>query len=149
MFHFFGRKDSSKKSVPEKELDGFVIVGETPEEQKQRSQRSGPTPPATGVIVLPSKTPYENLVQPATVQPVPAQAAPMCPAALAAPAASEGGPSLPELLSDVPFTLAPHVLAMQAGLHHFPDVLLSRDINDNLASFRYDFSLENSVLCDS
>lgn len=28
MFTFFGRKDSSKKSVPEKELDGFVIVGE-------------------------------------------------------------------------------------------------------------------------
>lgn len=53
---------------------------------------------------------------------------------------------LPDLLGDVPFTLAPHVLAMQAGLPLIPDVLLSRDINYNLASFQYDFTLENSVL---
>uniref|UniRef100_A0A3Q4BAX2 UMA domain-containing protein n=1 Tax=Mola mola TaxID=94237 RepID=A0A3Q4BAX2_MOLML len=53
---------------------------------------------------------------------------------------------LPDLLGDVPFTLAPHVLAMQAGLPLIPDVLLSRDINYNLARFQYDFTLENSVL---
>lgn len=54
--------------------------------------------------------------------------------------------ALPDLLGDVPFTLAPHVLAMQTGLPVVPDVLLSRDINYNLASFQYDFTLENSVL---
>lgn len=54
--------------------------------------------------------------------------------------------TLPDLLGDVPFTLAPHVLAMQAGFPVIPDVLLSRDINYNLASFQYDFTLENSVL---
>ncbi|KAK7899594.1 hypothetical protein WMY93_020447 [Mugilogobius chulae] len=47
---------------------------------------------------------------------------------------------------DIPFTLAPHVLAMQAGFPLIPDVLLSRDINYNLASFQYDFTLENSVV---
>lgn len=55
-------------------------------------------------------------------------------------------PSLTDLLGDVPFTLAPHVLAMQAGFTLMPDVLLSRDINYNLANFQYDFTLENSVL---
>lgn len=54
--------------------------------------------------------------------------------------------TLPDLLGDVPFTLAPHVLAMQAGFPVIPDVLLSRDINYNLSSFQYDFTLENSVL---
>lgn len=61
-------------------------------------------------------------------------------------AAVEAAATLPDLLGDVPFTLAPHVLAMQAGFPAIPDVLLSRDINYNLASFQYDFTLENSVL---
>jgi len=54
--------------------------------------------------------------------------------------------ALPDLLGDVPFTLAPHVLAVQAALPLMPDVLLSRDGNYNLASFQYDFTLENSVV---
>lgn len=53
---------------------------------------------------------------------------------------------LPDLLGDVPFVLAPHVAAMQAGLPAVPDVLLLHDINYNLSTFQYDFSLENSVL---
>lgn len=57
--------------------------------------------------------------------------------------------TLPDLLGDVPFTLAPHVLAMQTGFPVIPDVLLSRDINYNLSNFQYDFSLENSVLYSS
>lgn len=57
--------------------------------------------------------------------------------------------TLPDLLGDVPFTLAPHVLAVQTGFPVIPDVLLSRDINYNLSSFQYDFSLENSVLYSS
>lgn len=65
-------------------------------------------------------------------------------AAVADPAAT-----LPDLLGDVPFILAPHVAAMQAGLPVIPDVLLFRDINYNLSTFQYDFSLENSVLQNS
>lgn len=56
---------------------------------------------------------------------------------------------LPDLLGDVPFTLAPHVLAMQAGFPLVPDVLVSQDFSYNLASFHYDFTLENSVLHNS
>lgn len=58
-------------------------------------------------------------------------------------------PSLPELLADVPFTLAPHILAMQTGRPMLPDLVLNTGLNDNLDSFRYDFTLENSVLNDS
>ncbi|KAL4629659.1 UBAP1-MVB12-associated (UMA)-domain containing protein 1 isoform X1 [Arapaima gigas] len=146
MFNFFGRKDSSKKT--EKEMDGFVIIGETSEEQKQRNQKTN-VQPVTGVIVQPSKMPFEDQartvdpVQTAPVPGVPVQAAPVQPGLCA-----DGGPTLADLLSDVPFTLAPHVLAMQMA-PPVPDVLLLRDIGDNLASFCYDFTLENSVLCDS
>lgn len=67
-------------------------------------------------------------------------------ALIAGPSAMEAASTLPDLLGDIPFTLAPHVQAMQAGFPFIPDVLLSRDINYNLANFQYDFTLENSVL---
>ncbi|XP_012860097.1 UBAP1-MVB12-associated (UMA)-domain containing protein 1 [Echinops telfairi] len=56
---------------------------------------------------------------------------------------------LAELLNDIPFTLAPHVLQMQAPFSDLPDHLLSSDVSENLSRFWYDFTLENSVLCDS
>ena len=76
------------------------------------------------------------------------QSTPVAPAAKVAtePQSTEAAPAHPELLGDIPFTLAPHVLAMQAGLPLIPDFILPRDFNDNLASFGYDFTLENSVL---
>ncbi|XP_021573267.1 UBAP1-MVB12-associated (UMA)-domain containing protein 1 [Carlito syrichta] len=61
----------------------------------------------------------------------------------------ESGLPTAELLSDVPFTLAPHVLAVQGPVGDLPDHLLSCDISENLSRFWYDFTLENSVLCDS
>ncbi|XP_048366442.1 UBAP1-MVB12-associated (UMA)-domain containing protein 1 [Sphaerodactylus townsendi] len=61
----------------------------------------------------------------------------------------ESSPFMSELLSDVPFALAPHVLAAQDSCSDFPQQLLSYDVNDNLARFWYDFTLENSVLCES
>ncbi|XP_018609984.1 UBAP1-MVB12-associated (UMA)-domain containing protein 1 [Scleropages formosus] len=149
MFNFFGRKDSSKKLPSEKETDGFVIIGETSEDRKQKIQKTNVIQPATHVIVQPSKMPFENparSVDPGQMAPVPAVPAQATP--VQSGLGAEGGPTLTDLLSDVPFTLAPHVLAMQMA-PPVPDVLLSRDISDNLASFRYDFTLENSVLCDS
>ncbi|KAJ8372442.1 hypothetical protein AAFF_G00289420 [Aldrovandia affinis] len=99
MFSFLGlRKDSSKKSTPEKETDGFVILGETVEEQRQKVLQ-----PATNVIVLPSKSSSVTPPRP-RFWPSPARCR-CCPRWLG------GGPQL-------------------------PDVLLTRDINDNLASFR-------------
>ena len=65
-----------------------------------------------------------------------------------APPTTDVNPSVPDFLGDVPFTLAPHILAMQAGFTLNSDLVLSRDINYNLTSFNYDFTLENSVLCD-
>uniref|UniRef100_A0A3Q1EPB3 UMA domain-containing protein n=1 Tax=Acanthochromis polyacanthus TaxID=80966 RepID=A0A3Q1EPB3_9TELE len=85
--------------------------------------------------------------------PTPAQPTdPMLPAVLpnmgpvVGPPVEGAASTLPDLLGDIPFTLAPHVQAMQAGFTFIPDVLLSRDINYNLANFQYDFTLENSVL---
>nr|XP_010297870.1 PREDICTED: uncharacterized protein LOC104633370 [Balearica regulorum gibbericeps] len=60
----------------------------------------------------------------------------------------ESSPFMSDLLSDVPFALAPHVLAVQGTHNDVPDRLLTYDINDNLSRFWYDFTLENSVLCD-
>lgn len=76
----------------------------------------------------------------------PAQPSPVPPAS--EPENLDGAPGHAELLGDVPFTLAPHILAMQAGLPGLPDFTQPRDINEKLASFCYDFTLENSVLCE-
>uniref|UniRef100_A0ABI7WGC9 UBAP1-MVB12-associated (UMA) domain containing 1 n=1 Tax=Felis catus TaxID=9685 RepID=A0ABI7WGC9_FELCA len=60
----------------------------------------------------------------------------------------ENNSLMAELLNDVPFTLAPHVLAVQGTISDLPDHLLSYDVSENLSRFWYDFTLENSVLCD-
>lgn len=60
----------------------------------------------------------------------------------------ESNTLMSELLNDVPFTLAPHVLAVQDTCNDLPDQLLSYNISDNLTRFWYDFTLENSVICD-
>ncbi|XP_064836125.1 UBAP1-MVB12-associated (UMA)-domain containing protein 1 [Oncorhynchus masou masou] len=155
MFSFFGHrnKDSSKKSSSsEGDTDGFVIIGETVEEQRQKIQNI--SKPSCNVIVQPSKsssaTPSQAHHSPA---PVPPSVIAPSPGPMWKPPAPivEAPPSLPELLGDVPFTLAPHVLAMQTGGPGFlfSEMLMSpQDINHNLASFTYDFTLENSVLCD-
>ncbi|XP_060915149.1 UBAP1-MVB12-associated (UMA)-domain containing protein 1 isoform X2 [Labrus mixtus] len=142
MFSFLGLRKDSKKPTTEKEVDGgFVMIGETMEEQRRKIQNMNIAHPSTNVIVQPSRS----------YCPLPAQATNL-PAAspVSAPAAGssavEAAPTHPDLLGDIPFTLAPHVLAMQAGFPLIPDVLMSRDINYNLASFQYDFTLENSVL---
>ncbi|XP_028819275.1 UBAP1-MVB12-associated (UMA)-domain containing protein 1 [Denticeps clupeoides] len=148
MWSFFGgRRDQPKKAAPEREVDSFVIVGETVAEQTQKIKNVSIAKPATNVIVLPTKSSSGGSVRSTKV----VQGALSDPAAELPPNPSnmEAGPSTAEFLVDVPFTLAPHVLAMQAGPSLLPEVLLSRDMNDNLASFCYDFTLENSVLCDS
>ncbi|TSK28288.1 Glucocorticoid-induced transcript 1 protein [Bagarius yarrelli] len=139
MFNFFGlRKDSKKTSSSERETDGFVIIGETADEQGAKRQSRHPI--ATNVIVQPSKpsnpepTLTPQVVQPSPVPPV------------SEPANTDSIPGHTELLGDIPFTLAPHILAMQAGLPRLPDFTLPLDINENLANFCYDFTLENSVL---
>lgn len=151
MFNLFGFRKDSKKPTPEKEVDGgFVLVGETVEEQRQKMQTMNITQPSGYVIVQPAKTSRPLPPHPVDPKfPVAFNAAP--PPGPSSSSSSTAGsnqaaPALPDLLGDIPFTLAPHVLAMQAGFPLIPDVLLSRDINYNLANFQYDFTLENSVL---
>uniref|UniRef100_A0A1A7YLT1 UMA domain-containing protein n=1 Tax=Iconisemion striatum TaxID=60296 RepID=A0A1A7YLT1_9TELE len=146
MFTFLGLRKDSKKSAAEKDVDGFVIVGETAEEQRRRMPPMSVTQPSTNVIVQPSKPSCLSPTQPRD-ETLPAPF--FHPAPGDEPPASEAAPTLPDLLGDIPFTLAPHVLALQAGLPVVPDVLISRDVNYNLTSFQYDFTLENSVLHSS
>uniref|UniRef100_A0A3B4ZP31 UBAP1-MVB12-associated (UMA) domain containing 1 n=1 Tax=Stegastes partitus TaxID=144197 RepID=A0A3B4ZP31_9TELE len=149
MFSFLGSRKDSKKAAADKEVDGgFVIIGETVEEQRRKMQTMNITQPSTNVVVQPSKSSWPAPAPPtATMLPplVPAMGPAVGPPAVGPPAGGAAS-ALPDLLGDVPFTLAPHVLAMQAGFTLIPDVLLSRDINYNLANFQYDFTLENSVL---
>uniref|UniRef100_A0A8C6V127 UBAP1-MVB12-associated (UMA) domain containing 1 n=1 Tax=Neogobius melanostomus TaxID=47308 RepID=A0A8C6V127_9GOBI len=155
MFNLFGFRKDSKKSTSEKEVEGgFVIIGETVEDQRQKMQTMNITQPSTNVIVQASKT--SRPLPPHPVDPkfpvafsnagLPTAPGPSSPGVETGSYATAAAPALPDLLGDIPFTLAPHVLAMQAGLPLIPDMLLSRDINYNLASFQYDFTLENSVL---
>lgn len=144
MLNFFGLRKEAKKSTSEKEVDGgFVIVGETVEEQRRKMQSMNIAQPSAYVIVQPSKS---SCLAPALPTDTKHPTALPTTAPTAGTSAVESASTIPDLLGDVPFTLAPHVLAMQAGFPLIPDVLLSRDINYNLASFQYDFTLENSVL---
>ncbi|XP_059900305.1 UBAP1-MVB12-associated (UMA)-domain containing protein 1 [Gadus macrocephalus] len=153
MLNFLGLRKDPKKTTPEKETDGgFVIVGETVGEESWRMQRAYGSHPSTNVVVQSSQYPqlYPHLAEPKRPAPaVPTAAAAAAAAAVApAPAPTDLNVSVPDFLGDVPFTLAPHILAMQGGFPLNSDLNLSRDVNYNLTSFNYDFTLENSVLCD-
>ncbi|NXI46288.1 UMAD1 protein, partial [Galbula dea] len=140
MFSFFRKSQDTKKvPVPEREADGFVIVGETSADQSRDSKdktsfpetrpmynqppqiNTGHRAPLTGSSTEVGTERSQNL---------------------------ESSSLMSDLLSDVPFALAPHVLAVQGTPSDVPDRLLTYDINDNLSRFWYDFTLENSVLCD-
>lgn len=146
MLKFFGFKNDGAKKSSERETDGFVIIGETVEDQRRKIQSMNIKQPATNVIVQPSKPSsagnrgFTETAQPSS-QPTSAKMS-------SETHGVDATPALPELLGDIPFTLAPHILAMQAGLPFVTDITLPHDINDKLANFRYDFSLENSVLCE-
>lgn len=148
MFSFLGLRKESKKLPSDKEADGgFVIIGETASEQK-KLHNINVTRPSTNVIVQPSKSylPHATVEYPPAKSLTPAEDETFAAAPAVDPTAAA---ALPDLLGDVPFILAPHVAAMQASFTAGPDVLLFRDINYNLATFQYDFSLENSVLQNS
>lgn len=137
MFHFFRKPPESKKpSVPEKEADGFVLLGETADERRMEAR--GETSDVEGS--QPLETGQENA---SSVTVAGSEAENKAGQTL------ENSSLMAELLNDVPFTLAPHVLAVQGTVSDLPDHLLSYDVSENLSRFWYDFSLENSVLCDS
>ncbi|NXR71704.1 UMAD1 protein, partial [Pycnonotus jocosus] len=132
MFSFFRKSQDSKKvTAPEREADGFVIVGDTADDQSRNSKDKTSFPETRPMYrhrsqLTVSSTEMGNQRSQAL----------------------ESSPFMSDLLSDVPFALAPHVLAVQGAHSDVPDRLLTYDINDNLSRFWYDFTLENSVLCD-
>uniref|UniRef100_A0A8C3E6R6 UBAP1-MVB12-associated (UMA) domain containing 1 n=1 Tax=Corvus moneduloides TaxID=1196302 RepID=A0A8C3E6R6_CORMO len=131
MFSFFRKSQDSKKvTVPEREADGFVIVGDTVDDQSRDSKDK------TFYFQRPDRWHRSQLTVSRTE--VGNQRSQTL----------ESSPFMSDLLSDVPFALAPHVLAVQGTHSDVPDRLLTYDINDNLSRFWYDFTLENSVLCD-
>lgn len=144
MLKFFGFKNDGAKKSTEGETDGFVIIGETVEEQRQKIQSMNIAHPTTNVIVQPSKPSSARGITETTQPSSQPTSAKMC----SETHAVDAPPALPELLGDIPFTLAPHIVAMQAGLAFGTDITLPHDISDKLANFRYDFTLENSVLCE-
>ncbi|XP_042637364.1 UBAP1-MVB12-associated (UMA)-domain containing protein 1 [Orycteropus afer afer] len=137
MFHFFRKPPESKKPpTPEREADGFVLLGDTANEQRMAaggnsSEVEGNQPLESGkensssVTVADSETGHK------------------------AGQTLENSSFMTELLSDIPFTLAPHVLAVQGTISDLPDYLLSYDVSEKFSRFWYDFTLENSVLFDS
>ncbi|KAF6087107.1 UBAP1-MVB12-associated (UMA) domain containing 1 [Phyllostomus discolor] len=135
MFHFFRKPPEAKApSAPEKEADGFVLLGDTANEQ--RAAARGETSEVEGN----QPTGKENSSSVTVAGPE---------AENKAGQTLENSSLMAELLSDVPFTLAPHVLAVQGTISDLPDHLLTYDVSENLSRFWYDFTLENSVLCDS
>ncbi|NXP54087.1 UMAD1 protein, partial [Heliornis fulica] len=140
MFSFFRKSQDSKKvTVPEREADGFVIVGDTIDDQSRESKDKTSFPETRPMYNQPPQVNAGHRSQ-LTV-----------PSAEAGNGRShnlESSPFMSDLVSDVPFALAPHVLAVQGTLRDVPDRLLTYNVNDHLSRFWYDFTLENSVLCD-
>ncbi|KAA0710587.1 UBAP1-MVB12-associated (UMA)-domain containing protein 1 [Triplophysa tibetana] len=126
--------------------DGNGITGETVDEQRQKMQTLNIMQPATNVIVQPFKS--SSAGNRGTTETAQASLQPTSAVMSSETHNTDFAPALPELLVDIPFTLAPHILATQMGLPLVPDIILPHDINDKLANFGYDFTLENSVLCE-
>ncbi|NXK59907.1 UMAD1 protein, partial [Sylvietta virens] len=140
MFSFFRKSQDSKKvTAPEREADGFVIVGDTADDQS-RNLKDKTSFPETRPMH--SQAPQTNTGHRSQLTVSSTEMGNQRSQTL------ESSPFMSDLLSDVPFALAPHVLAVQGTHSDVPDRLLTYDINDNLSRFWYDFTLENSVLCD-
>lgn len=119
-------------------MDGFIIVGETANERETLQARQ-PGNQATGACY------QESQVQTANLYPVYTDETS---AGDQMNQTVKGFHLNVDLLSDVPFTLAPHILAIHGSFQDLPANLL-KNMNENLARFGYDFTLENSVLSNS
>ncbi|XP_030056922.1 LOW QUALITY PROTEIN: UBAP1-MVB12-associated (UMA)-domain containing protein 1 [Microcaecilia unicolor] len=133
MFSFFRKSQDSKRVLQqEREADGFVLLGDAAGERRTASNSNTSSPERDNTY----NQPLQKHIEDAETNQGASQTL-------------EGNPLMPELLSDIPFTLAPHVLTMQSTFGDLPDQLLTCDISDDhLSRFHYDFTLENSVLCD-
>ncbi|KAM6449999.1 UBAP1-MVB12-associated (UMA)-domain containing protein 1 [Liasis olivaceus] len=140
MFSLFRKsQDTKKEVVTDKEADGFVLLGNTINEERNNS--------ADKTSLSVTGTQFDH-----TSQANSDNQSKLTEADTELEAKKNQNmesSSMLEFLSDVPFALAPHVLAVQDTCNDFSRQLFSCDVNDNLARFWYDFTLENSVLCES
>ncbi|XP_072365184.1 UBAP1-MVB12-associated (UMA)-domain containing protein 1 isoform X4 [Scyliorhinus torazame] len=137
--------DSSKKGTNhDVEVDGFVILGETASE-RQMLQSPMPIEEVTSSCCQSTEEQdIQQMMGETTVQTDKTWTAQQM------KQTKESFPVTTELLSDVPFTLAPHILALQANFLDLPATLhLPKNMNENVANVWYDFTLENSVLSGS
>uniref|UniRef100_A0A8C5MV94 UBAP1-MVB12-associated (UMA) domain containing 1 n=1 Tax=Leptobrachium leishanense TaxID=445787 RepID=A0A8C5MV94_9ANUR len=136
MFSFFRKsQDTKKPAVQEKEADGFVLLGPTSTEQ--RTDR--PAFPGTeSNYSQPFQKPPENLPN--------LNGDTMAPLKLTNQT-SEGSTLMAELLNDIPFILAPHIQEVQNICNELPERVPLYNLEEHVARFHYDFTLENSVLC--
>ncbi|XP_042326975.1 UBAP1-MVB12-associated (UMA)-domain containing protein 1 [Sceloporus undulatus] len=139
MLSFF-RKNQDPKKVPvtEREADGFILLGSTVNEERNDSAVKASLYMTGSESDQTSQTNSENRSKLTGTE-----------VGTGKNQNVESSSSMLEVLSDVPFTLAPHVLAVQDTCNDLSRHLLSCDVNDNLTRFWYDFTLENSVLCES
>uniref|UniRef100_A0A098M0Q0 Putativegene supported by AK027125 n=1 Tax=Hypsiglena sp. JMG-2014 TaxID=1550645 RepID=A0A098M0Q0_9SAUR len=140
MFSLFRKNQDTKKvQVADKEEDGFVFLGNTINEERNNSENKPPLCVTGGPFDPTSQANSENQSK-LTEADIELEAK---------KSQNMESSSVLEFPSDVPFTLAPHILAVQDTCNDFSRQLISCDVNDNLARFWYDFTLENSVLCES
>ncbi|XP_063493156.1 UBAP1-MVB12-associated (UMA)-domain containing protein 1 [Symphalangus syndactylus] len=136
MFHFFRKPPESKKpSVPETEADGFVLLGDTTDEQGTAARGKTSDIEAN----QPLETNKENSSSVTVSDPEMENKAGQT---------LENSSLMAELLSDVPFTLAPHVLAVQGTITDLPDHLLSYDVSENLSRFWLECNGMTSAHCN-
>ncbi|XP_068091177.1 UBAP1-MVB12-associated (UMA)-domain containing protein 1 [Hyperolius riggenbachi] len=133
MFSFF-RKPQDPSPAHDKEADGFVLLGQSPTERRD----SAPLYPTSD---LPYSLPYQN----PPVMPPPSRGDSGTPKLTSQ--LSEGNPVMADLLNDIPFILAPHVLEVQSICQELPEPVPIYNLEQSFARFHYDFTLENSVLC--
>ncbi|KAM4907870.1 UBAP1-MVB12-associated (UMA)-domain containing protein 1 isoform 2-T5 [Sylvia borin] len=127
MFSFFRKSQDSKKiTAPEREADGFVIVGDTADDQSRNSKDKTSFPETRPMY---SQPPQVNAGHRSQLTVSSTEMGNQRSQTL------ESSPFMSDLLSDVPFALAPHVLAVQGTHSDVPDRLLTYDISDNLSRF--------------
>ncbi|XP_026533576.1 UBAP1-MVB12-associated (UMA)-domain containing protein 1 [Notechis scutatus] len=139
MFSLFRKgQDTKKVVVTDKEVDGFVFLGNTINEERNNLENKPPLC-VTGAQFDLTQANSENQSK-LTEADIELEAK---------KSQNMESSSVLEFPNDVPFALAPHILSIQDTCNDFSRQLISCDVNDNLARFWYDFTLENSVLCES
>ncbi|KAM4874970.1 UBAP1-MVB12-associated (UMA)-domain containing protein 1 isoform 2-T2 [Thomomys bottae] len=148
MFHFFRKRPEPKKpTVAETEADGFILLDSDFSETicinscGGHSLRCLSGSPLSGDTTneLQSKTSEVEGNQPLETSKENSTSVTVASLEMENKAGQmlENSALMAELLSDVPFTLAPHVLAVQGTISDLPDHLLSYDVSENLSRFCY------------